>query len=215
MAAMRPTLVALAVALASLLAPARARADGPAPELHLTAGVEIEGTSGITSVGFRGQALIGTHLGTGRLRPSIAAGVVLGTGALFVDDPRAATGAVGLGYTSLGPAVQLGLHLHGGDGHEAAFVFATMATLRTTTDARLMLDAVHGVDARNTRGVRAALGVNWAHGVGNLVSTAAADPRHSSGLAAVLLFVLPEQLEVTLERDTGSLREGATFSWGF
>ena len=212
---MRPTVFAVVFTLTWLLAPVRVHADGPAPELHLTAGVEIEGTSGITSVSFRGQALVGTHLGKGRLRPSIAAGVVAGTGALFVEDPRAATGAVGLSYTSLGPAVQLGLHLHGGDGHEAAFVFATLANLTTTTDARLMLDAVHGVDPRVTRGVRAALGVNWAHGVSDLVSTAAADPRHSGGLAAVLLFVLPEQLEVTLERDTGSLREGATFSWGF
>lgn len=61
--------------------------------------------------------------------------------------------------------------------------------------------------ARNTRGVRIALGVNWAHGVGHLVSAAAADPRRTAARPLLWLFVLPEQLDVTLERDTGSLRE--------
>jgi len=219
MAAMRPSLlvlpVVLPVVLLSLLVPVRAHAEGVAPELHVTGGVEVEGTSGITSVGFRGQALVGTQLGRGRLRPSLAAGLVLGTGGLYVVDPRAAQGSVAVGYSSLGPAMQLGLHLHDPDGHESVVAFASAATLYTRTDARLMLDAVRGVDPRITKGVRFSLGVNWARGVSHLMAGATADSHHGSGLAAVLLFALPEQLEFTVERDTGSIREGATFSWGF
>lgn len=213
MAAMRPTIVALALFL--FLAPTRARADEASPEFHLAAGVEIEGTRGITSTTFRGQALFGTQLGGGHIRPSIAAGVVVSTGALYVADPRAASGAVGVGYTSIGPAVQLGLHLHGSDDHETAFVFASAAHLRTSTDARLMLDAVPGVDGGTGSGMRASLGVNWERGLAHHVADAASDSLKGDGLAAVLLFVLPQQIEVTVERDTGSTREGVTFSWGF
>ena len=201
--------------LASLVAAVPARADEPTPELHLTAGVEVEGTSGITSSGFRGQALLGTQLGGGRVPPSIAAGVVFGTGALYGADPRAARGSVAVGYSSVGAAVQLGLHLRGRDHHEAAFVFASAAHLRTTTDTRLMFDAVPGVTPGTGTGMRASLGVNWAHGVAHLVAGAVTDERKSAGAAAILLFVLPQQFEVTVERDTGSTREGATFSWGF
>jgi hypothetical protein len=215
MAAMRPTLFGLAFALASLLAPIPARAGGPTPELHVTAGVEIEGTRGITSVGFRGQALLGTQLRGGRLRPSLAAGVAIGSGALYVDDSRAASGSVGVGYTSLGPAMQLGLHLYGHDGHEAGFLFASAASLRTSTDERLRFDAVHGVDPHSDKGARASLGINWARSVSHHISRAASGTGNPNGLAAVLLFALPAQLEFTVERDTGSTREGATFSWGF
>jgi hypothetical protein len=212
---MRSTLLALGLGLVSLLAPVRARADEAHPELHVTGGVEIEGTRGITSTGFRGQVLVGTQLGSGRVRPSIAAGVVGGAGALYVADPRAASGSVAVGYTSLGPIMQLGLHLHGRDDHEAAFLFASAAALRTGTDARLMFDRVPGVDAGTTSGMRASLGINWAHGIGHFVADAASDSAKSDGLAAVLLFVLPQQVEFTVERDTGSTREGATLSWGF
>jgi len=207
--------LALILAVVSLLAPARARADEPTPELHLAAGVEVEGARGITSTAFRGQALVGTQLGNGRLRPSIAAGVVFSTGALYVDDPRAVSGSVGVGYTSIGPIMQLGLHMLGRDDHEAAFVFASAAHLRTSTDERLMLDSVRGVTGGAGSGMRASLGVNWAHGVAHHVTAAASDSAKSAGVAAILLFVLPQQLELTVERDTGSTREGATLSWGF
>jgi len=213
MAAMRPTIVAFA--FLSLIAPARARADEASPELHLAAGVEIEGTRGITSTAFRGQALLGTQLGGGHVRPSIAAGVVVSTGALYVDDPRAARGSVAVGYTSIGPAVQLGLHMHSSDDHETAFVFASAAHLRTSTDARLMLDAVPGVDGGIGSGMRASLGVNWARGMVHLVADGVFDANKSSDVAGILLFVLPQQIEVTVERDTGSTRKGVTLSWGF
>lgn len=203
------------LAMAWLGAPAAARANGPAPELHVAAGVEVEGDGRITSTAFRGQALIGTQLGGGRVRPSIAAGVVVGAGALYVEDPRAATGAVAIGVTSVGPILQLGLHLRDRDDHEAAFVFASAAHLRTATDDRLMLDAVPGVTSGTGDGTRASFGVNWAHGVAHRVAAAGHDGHKDEDLAAVLLFVLPQQLEVTVERDAGSTREGATLSWGF
>jgi hypothetical protein len=212
---MRSTMFVLALSLFSLLASASARADEATPELHLAAGVEVEGSTGITSTGFRGQALIGTHLGSGRFRPSIAAGVVLGKGVLYVTDPRAARGSVGVDYSSIGPAMQLGLQLCGHDGHEAAFVFAGAAHLWTSSDERLMLDAVPGVTSGTGQGMRAALGINWAHGVAHLVADAASGSTKSPGAAAVLLFFLPQQLELTVERDTGSTRAGGTFSWGF
>lgn len=215
MAAMRPTIVLAFLSLVCVLAPARAHADEASPELHLAAGVEIEGTRGITSTAFRGQALLGTQLGGGHIRPSIAAGVVVSTGALYIDDPRAARGSVAVGYTSIGPAVQVGLHMHGSDDHETAFVFASAAHLRTSTDARLMLDAVPGVDGGTGSGMRASLGINWARGVGHFIADGVFDPNKSGDVAAILLFVLPQQLEVTVERDTGSTRKGVTLSWGF
>ena len=212
MTAMRPTIVILA--FLALIAPARARADESSPELHLAGGVEIEGARGITSTAFRGQALLGTQLGSGHVRPSIAAGVVVSTGALYVDDPRAAREAVGIGYTSVGPVVQLGLHVHS-DDHETAFLFASAAHLRTSTDARLMLDAVPGVDGGTGSGMRASLGVNWARGVAHVFDAGASSSNKSSDVAGILLFALPQQIEVTVERDTGSTRTGATLSWGF
>jgi hypothetical protein len=78
-----------------------------------------------------------------------------------------------------------------------------------------MLDAVPGVTGGTGDGMRASLGVNWAHGVAHHVAAATGDGHKDEDLAAALLFVLPQQLEVTVERDAGSTREGATFSWGF
>ncbi len=218
MTAMRPTIFVIAfitLGLASLLAPAPARADEPRPDFHLTAGAEVEGTSGIISASFRGQALVGAQLGSGRVRPSIAAGVVFSDGMLYVDDPRAAMGSVAVGYTSVGPVMQLGLHMRDGDDHETAFVFASAAPLHTSTGTRLMLDAVPGVISGTGTGMRGSLGVNWARGVAHLVGDDFSHAGESGGAAAFWLFLLPQQLEFTAERDTGSTRTGATFSWGF
>jgi len=212
MSTMRPTIIVLA--FLSLIAPTRARADEASPELHLAAGVEIEGTHGITSSAFRGQALLGTQFGSGHVRPSIAAGVVVSAGALYVDDPRAASGAVAVGFTSIGPAVQLGLHMHS-DDHETAFVFASAAHLRTSTDARLMLDAVPGVVGGTASGMRASLGINWARGVAHVFDAGLSSSNKSGDVAGILLFLLPQQIEFTVERDTGSSRKGVTISWGF
>jgi hypothetical protein len=212
MAALRTCMV---IAVSWLVAPAAARADGPAPELHVTAGVEIEGDGRITSVGFRGQALVGTQLGSGRVRPSIAAGVVVGAGALYVEDPRAATGSVAVDFWGVGPILQLGLHLRDSDDHEAAYVFASAAHLRTSADARLRLDAVPGVTGGTGDGMRASLGANWAHRVDHYADAATGDALKTAGVAALLLLVLPQQLEVTVERDAGSTRKGVTLSWGF
>ena len=208
-------LAPLALAFVSLRAPASARADEPRPDFHLTGGAEVEGAGGIISTSFRGQALVGAQLGHGRFRPSIAAGVVFSDGALYVEDPRAVTGSVAVAYQSVGPVMQLGFHLHDGDDHETAFVFASAAHLYTSTDARLMLDAVPGVTGGSGTGMSASLGVNWARGVAHWVDEGLSHAKESGGAAGLLLFCLPQQLEVTVERDTGSTRTGATFSWGF
>jgi hypothetical protein len=205
----------ITLAFVSIFAPASARADGPRPDFHLTGGAEVEGASGIISTSFRGQALVGAQLGSGRIRPSIAAGVVFSDGALYVEDPRAVTGSVAIGYQSVGPVMQLGLHMHDGDDHETAFVFASAAHLHTSTDTRLMLDAVPGITGGTGIGMRASLGVNWARGVAHLVDEGLSHAKESGGAVAFLLFCLPQQLELTVERDTGSTRAGATFSWGF
>ena len=213
---MRPTIfIFITLAFVAIVAPVRARADGPRPDFHLTGAAEVEGASGIISTRFRGQALVGAQLGSGRIRPSIAAGVVFSDGALYVEDPRAVTGAVAVGYQSIGPVMQLGLHMRDGDDHETAFVFASAASLHTSTDARLMLDAVPGVTSGTGTGMRASLGVNWARGVAHLVDEDLSHAKESGGAAGFLLFCLPQQLELTVERDTGSTRTGATFSWGF
>ena len=215
---MRPTIFVFAfitLAFVAIFAPASARADGPRLDFHLTGGAEVEGANGIISTSFRGQALVGAQLGSGRIRPSIAAGVVFSDGALYVEDPRAVTGSVAVGYQSIGPVVQLGLHMRDGDDHETAFVFASAAPLHTSTDTRLMLDAVPGVTSGTGTGTRASLGVNWARGVAHFVGDDLTHAGETGGAAAFWLLLLPQQLELTVERDTGSTRAGGTFSWGF
>ena len=214
---MRPTSFVVAfttLASASLLAPAPARADKPRPDFHLTGGAELEGTSGIFSISFRGQALLGAQLGSGRLRPSIAAGAVFSDGSLYVSDPRAAMGSVTVGYRSIGPVMQLGLHMRS-DDHETAYVFASAAHLYTSTDTAPKLDAMPDVTTGTGTGTRASLGVNWAHGLAHFVDDDFSHAGQSGGAAAFVLFLLPQQLEFTAERDTGSTRAGATLSWGF
>src|SRR5213082_448079 len=118
-----------ALALLAVLVPSLAQASPIDPLLHVDAGVEMEGGAEASSVAFRGQLLLGNSFGSGRVRPEIAAGALLGAGTLFVPDPRAVDGAVGLNMESFGPEVQLGLQLYR-DGEATTRVFASLAYMR-------------------------------------------------------------------------------------
>lgn len=192
------------LALLAALAPAVAHAD---PELlyHVDAGVETNGARDIVSDGFRGQLLVGTTFGHGRVRPELAAGAMVGAGALYVPDPRAVAGDVALSLISYGPAVQVGLQLYH-DDEPTTRIFASAAALRVSLDSRLMIDPIAGVGG--DRGDREAVGVNLAR---TEVVHAMCGRCDETG---IFLFLLPQQLEVTRESDAGSTRYGVAFSWG-
>lgn len=187
-----------------LLVPAIAHAD-PDVLYHVDAGVETNGARDIVSDGFRGQLLFGTSFGHGRVRPEIAAGAIVGAGTLYVPDPRAVSGDVGLSLISYGPAVQFGMQLYR-DDEPTTRIFASAAALHVALDSRLMIDPVAGVGG--DRGDREAIGVNLARTEVEHVLCSRCDE------TGILLFLLPQQLELTRESDAGSTRYGVAFSWG-
>jgi hypothetical protein len=176
------------------------------PLVHADGGVEMEGSSQASSVSFRGQLLLGNSFGSGRVRPEIAAGALLGAGTLFAPDPRAVDGAVGLSMYSFGPEVQLGLQLYR-DGEPTTRVFASLAYMRVQLDDRLMIDPIPGVGGDH--GERAAFGVNFAR---TLLRSDRCAGKHDCD--AVFMLLLPHQAEFATERDGGSTRYGVTLSWG-
>lgn len=192
-----------AVVLAGALAAAPAATAEPL--VHLDAGLDLAGAHGVTSIGFRGRALVGTTFGSGSLRPALAAGGTLGAGRLSVADPRAVDGAVALSLTSYGPELQLGLQRYA-DGEPTTRVFASLAYLHVALDSRLAIDPIGHVGG--DRGERAAIGVKFARA--ELAQPC--DTRQRC--AGLLLLMLPQQLELAAERDGGSTRYGVTLSWG-
>lgn len=171
---------------------------------HFDAGVELEGGRNVTSAAFRSQVLLGVVFGSGRVRPELAAGGLFGAGDLYVADPRAVDGMLGLHAITYGPEVQLGLQLYS-DGAATTRVFASLAYLHVNLDSRLAISPVPGVGG--DRGERAALGVNFAR----TEAQGATCDKHDCN---ALLLVFPHQVEFVVERDAGSTRYGATLSWG-
>jgi hypothetical protein len=175
--------------------------------IHADGGVEMEGNDTTTSTSFRAQALAGYSFGSGRLRPELAAGATFGAGQLFAPDPRAVDGSVGLSMTTFGPQAQLALQIYDDHDNPTTRVFASLAYMHVSLDDRLMIDPVPGVGGDH--GSRAAVGVNFARTlVRHLECT-----RRDNCDAWVYLF-LPQQIELTNERDGGSTRYGVTLSWG-
>jgi hypothetical protein len=175
---------------------------------HANLGLELLGGSGAWSLSSRGHAGITAALGHGRVRPSIGAGATFAAGELDVADPRALSGSVSIGYYEAGPELRLGLRWVDG-GLVDPQLFASFAYLRTDLDHRLMLDAVEGVGGK--RGMRAALGVNWAQHMGQIAAASGKDK--DSDLDWVVL-ILPDQAEVSWERSCGFDRVGLTLGWG-
>ena len=178
---------------------------------HLSVGGEILGGEKASSFGVRLHAGLDLALGGHGWRPSLGVGATLGEGALSVADLRALDGAVRIGIVDYGPEVQLGLRRVDG-GLVDTRVYASFAYLATTLDDRLMLDAVDGV--RGTRGLRATLGLSWADIQGQLAANSMSGSSHS-GAEDLLLFLVPQQIEVGWLQSGGSDRFGVTFGWGF
>ncbi len=199
------TRIVLVLVLVLVLA-ARAHASPVDPLLHLDAGLEMEGGSDVASVAFRGQLLLGNTFGSGRVRPELAAGASLGSGTLYVSDPRAVDGAVGLDMVTFGPEAQAGLQFY--DGNDATTrLFASLAYMQVNLDSRLMIDPVPGVGGHH--GYRAAVGINVAR-----TEMRHARCRTKNDCDAVVYLLLPQQAELATERDGGSTRYGVTLSWG-
>jgi len=192
--------------LAALLAFASVGHAGPIdPLLHLDGGPEIEGGDGIASVAFRGQLLLGNAFGSGRVRPELAAGVTFGAGTLYVPDPRAVDGSLGLSLATYGPELQAGLQLYR-DDRATTRLFASFSYFHTALDSRLAIDPVAGIGG--TRGWRAASGTNFARTELQHLRCAT---KHDCDM---FLLLLPHQAELAVEHDAGSTRYGVTISWG-
>lgn len=201
---------------AALAAPSLARADEPldreqfAP--HVNIGSEAMGGGGMATFVARAHVGISKAFGTTRVRPSLGVGVTFGGGVLNVDDPRALSGTLDLGYVDYGPELQVGMRW-GNGGLVDNRLFASVAFLRTELDDRLMIDAVEGVGG--TRGMRASLGLSWADAAGRLAAEETYDSsrnRTESWNWAILF--LPQQIELGWERSAGSDRIGLTLSYG-
>jgi len=169
--------------------------------LHMNAGVEILGGSGVSSSGLRTHLGMDKSIGTWRVQPSLGLGITFAYGALRVDDLRALDGRVSIGYRDWGPEAQLGLRWVNG-GIVDTRVFASFSYLRVDLDSRLMLDAVEGVEG--SRGMRATIGASWAD---RIVSD-------RSGDLDWLLIFAPQQVEAGWLRSAGSDRFGVTLSYG-
>lgn len=216
----RATLSTIVIALAAIgsaseahaepeTEPGTARAWAPVSP-HINTGVEILGGPEARSVAWRTHVGLSIPLGyRGRIRPTVGFGGTFALGSLTVEDPRALSGAVSIGYYEVGPEARIGLRWVDG-GIVDPQVFASFAYLRTTLDERLMLDAVDGVEG--TRGMRAAIGANWAQP--QMRAVANTDGRKDSDLSGLLLLLVPNQAELTWERSCGSERIGVTLSYG-
>ena len=87
-------------------------------------------------------------------------------------------------------------------------VFASIAYLNTSLDSRLMLDSIDGVEGDS--GIRATVGVNFSDAIGRT----GVEVMEDGDISGILLFVVPQQIEVGWTRSAGSDRVGATLSWG-
>lgn len=195
------------VIAALVLAPALAHADSDTL-FHVSAGFEPEGgTTGVYSLAFRGQALLGNAFGSGSVRTELAAGATLGAGQLFAQDPRALSNAVGLDMTTFGPELQVAFQFY---DHEVATtrLFASFAYLHLELDQRLALDPIAGV-SNDANGARGSIGVNYARTLFHKM-----DCESMNHCDTLFAFLLPTQAEFAVEHDAGSTRYGATLSWG-
>ena len=184
----------LSCALAIVAGAAPASAD--TLTWHGGGGLEIEGAAGVTTIAFRGRALVGTTFGSHRVRPAIAAGVTFGVGTLERPDPRMPNAFVATDVDSAGLETELGLQLYARDGEPTTWLFASLAH-----------SAVSGPG--DGRGERGALGVNFARTEARHWSCESKN--HCNAVAGILL---PQQVEAVVESDAASTRYGAALSWG-
>ena len=178
-----------------MLAAGTAFADDNTIDLHGTGGFEFVGGDGAFAAGVRGRISLARAFGHGDVRPQVAFGAMVASNELWVDDPRALHGSLGLGLFTYGPELQLGLRFADG-GHTDSRVFLSGALLEVDTDDRLDMDYVPGVSSASPFGYRLSLGANWCDAFDDYK------------------VLLPQQVELSWEHDAGSDRFGLTFSYG-
>jgi hypothetical protein len=184
--------------------------DAVANDFHLTGGVEYLSGAPFSSVAFRGQLLAGAIIGHGAARPTFTGGLTFAVGKVYVDSPDSvAASTASLDYHSIGPIAQVGVDLSG------VRLFASAAYVLSHIDQPVAVPALRGV-AIEGGGARGSVGINDARMLMRIMST------HSSSMhdedaelvGDLLLTLMPQQLELTVERDPGTTRWGLTVSWG-
>lgn len=199
----RSGLSILFAALAAVAGPGIARASPGDLGLELGAGIEMLGREGVTSEVFHLDVLAEESFGTGRVRPLLALGGMLSSGALQVSDPRALDGTVALGITALGPEARVGLRF-GDNDHVNNRLYASLALARVFHDRRLDIEPVGTVRSGSRYGMRVALGASW---FSSLV--------HANYKSwDVLAVLVPGQGELVWQRDLAGDRFGVFAGWG-
>ncbi|HEY0990749.1 MAG TPA: hypothetical protein VGD80_27035 [Kofleriaceae bacterium] len=205
-------------AACALTAPRRADADdgvatdhqfADRPSLHLNFGADSVARGRVASTALRMHAGVSMAFGDGRARPMIALGGTVAEGKLSIDDPRALTGSLAFSFVDYGPEAQIGIRLVDGGYADTRF-FLAAAYLRTDIDHRLTIDSVHGVVATPS-GFRLSIGGNWMDRLWSYIERNGDVRRNPYSL---LLVLVPHQVEIDLERSFGSVRYGATMSYG-
>jgi hypothetical protein len=192
--------------VAAAATPARADRLGL---IHGEAAMQIAGAEDVVSASFRGYLGVALPVGApqGRWQHWIGGGGHLGSGVLYVDDPRALDGAVELGFSTMGPELRAGVaHLDGGYVNSQLYVAA--ARTRVGVDERLMLDRVDGVVGG--AGTRIAVGATFP----DKWLAAVIASEDGSGELTLAAIILPHAIELSWEDSAGSRRIGVSFGFG-
>jgi hypothetical protein len=192
--------------VAAAATPARADRLGL---VHGEAAMQIAGADDVVSASFRGYLGVALPIGAPnhRWQHWIGGGGHVGSGVLYVDDPRALDGAVELGFSTLGPELRAGVaYLDGGYVNSQLYVAA--ARTRVGVDERLMLDQVDGVVGG--AGTRVAVGVTFA----DQWLTAVIEADDGSAQVSFAALLLPHAIELVWEDCAGSRRIGVSFGFG-
>lgn len=173
--------------------------------LHINTGIEFAGGDNMFTGASRTHVGLAATPGRAGVRLSVAGGFTVGAGRLSIDDPRAIDGTLSLGYFDYGPEVQLALRF-GNPSLVDNRIFVTAAYLHTQLDRRLMIDGVAGVGGSD--GMRVAVGINLAE---LQAKYGLEDDKES---LPMVLFLVPQQIEIGWIRSAGSDRTLFTMSWG-
>lgn len=173
--------------------------DGELPfegQAHVTAGFEMQGGDA-TTLAFRGHALVGGR-GHDHHLPSLSVGLTLSDGILQGDHEN-------IPMWTIGPEVMTDVDFDG------ISPYLSLAAVRATTNSPEMGSAV-------TWGPRAGLGINFGRA---LFRSATEDRGHATyqkddlgDFAGMLAVILPQQIEVNVERDADANRVGFFVAYG-
>lgn len=164
-------------------------------QAHVTAGFEMQGGDA-TTLAFRGHALVGGR-GHDHHLPSLSVGLTLSDGIIAGDHENTP-------MWTIGPEVMTDVDF---DGFRP---YLTLAAVRATTNSPEMGSAV-------TWGPRAGLGINFGRALfRSATEQHCCDDRSDDArdFAGMLAVILPQQIEVNVERDANANRVGFFVAYG-